>query len=70
MRDKPKRFSISLSAEQAKQLEEVQTLFYPQFSQREILETLIRKGLEMSEDPSRCPTTGGTEAQGTSYNSL
>ncbi len=68
MKDKPKRFSISLPAELAEQLEQVQTVRYPQLSQREIIEILIRKGLEITEDPARYPETGGTDAQETSYN--
>ncbi|MBQ6075501.1 MAG: hypothetical protein IJK86_05025 [Lachnospiraceae bacterium] len=46
MSDKPKRFSISLPPELAEQLRKVQTAHYPRLSQREIIETLIRKGLE------------------------
>ena len=48
MREKPKRFSISLPPDLTERLKKAQEAYDPRLSRRALLETLIRKGLEES----------------------
>ena len=68
MREKPKRFSISLPPDLTERLKKAQEAYDPRLSRRALLETLIRKGLEETEDAAHYPETGGTDGPETSYN--
>lgn len=49
MGDKPKRFSITIPEELSERLQETKDKHYPDLSQRELIEIIIRRGLEVSE---------------------
>lgn len=59
MKEKPKRFTISLPPELEEQLQEAKKESFSHFSQREILEKLIRKGIREVEQGKK---TSGFES--------